>query len=428
MRALLLRSVGSTLLLLGCTETPATGSDAGPPADDTATAVDAGIDTGAEDTGADAPTPMDRVDVGVPVDRPTTPDVGMTTPDVGSATPDAGTDTGRCVAGETLCGAACVTLTTDATNCGACGTVCPTGRFCTAGACSGEQRSCPAGGERGCGLVEITGGTFAMGDATLPDYTFASPVQPRITVSDFAVDAYEVTVARFRRYWVAGHPEPPSLIEYPGEEDDWHRSTTDVVYEPVPAQGADNGCTWSRATMGEEFFPLNCMVLATAQAFCAWDGGRLPTEAEWEYLAKARPIEGLPTPRRFPWGNQETGVQCRVAQFGIPCPGEPGTIHAFRFVGSYPAIGGLYDLAGNVAEMTASLFVEYSVPGIWGGVPRVDPFARAPSISSGRVVYRGGGYRQTDLNRMNSSARARLAGDQEGDIIGFRCVRSRRRP
>jgi formylglycine-generating enzyme required for sulfatase activity len=57
--------------------------------------------------------------------------------------------------------------------------------------------------------VEVSGGTFAQGDATLPVYVRASPVQSMITVSDFAIDACEVTVGRFRRFWAAGHPNPP---------------------------------------------------------------------------------------------------------------------------------------------------------------------------------------------------------------------------
>lgn len=413
----LLETIGVALLLGGCTESPAIGSDAAiAPEDRAAKPIDSDVLV-AEDVVADVVTPFDRVDAGDVVDAPTAD------ADVAPAVADVGVDVGgpRCPAGQSLCGDACVDLTSDAMHCGACATACPSGRVCAAGACSGEQRSCPATGGRGCGLVEITGGTFAMGDATLPDYVYASPVQPMITVSDFAVDAYEVTVARFRRFWDAGHPNILAGVPYPGAYV-WPVTETDVVTEPVALRGS-NECTWTREVGSAELLPLNCLTLATAQSFCVWDGGRLPTEAEWEYLAKARPIAGLPAPRRFPWGNNEDGVGCVVGQFGILCPGDLG--YPFRAAGSYPAIGGLYDLAGNVAEMTASAFWEYWQPSVWGGVPRVDPFARALTCCGGEFIYRGGMFLENDLSRMNSSARARFPGYDPSGQIGFRCVRNR---
>jgi formylglycine-generating enzyme required for sulfatase activity len=318
-----------------------------------------------------------------------------------------------------------VNLRSDPSHCGTCTNECPVRRFCTAGACTGEQRSCPAAGERGCGLVEITGGTFTQGDAMLLPEMYASPVQPMITVSDFAVDAYEVTVGRFRRFWDAGHPDLTADVPYPGGPGRWILGEYDRVTEPdnEPALG----CDWSRANVGREFLPLVCIDAATAQCFCVWDGGRLATESEWEYLAKARPIEGFPTPRRYPWGNHTEKTQCVVAQFGILCPGARELGYGFREVGSYPPIGGIYDLAGNVEELTASRLAEYWEPSVWGGIPRMDPFAPAARNSLGRFVFRGGGFWEENFNRMNTSSRRPLAGDQRGGAVGFRCVRSRSR-
>jgi sulfatase modifying factor 1 len=408
----------SVWMVVGCSAPSGGGADV-QPVEDAVGGADGGMDGGADGPdvglGDDVAPSLDRTDVGMspeasPADRPMS---------------DVGTDATTCADGQAVCASTCVAVASDPMNCGACGRMCPVGRFCSLGACTGEQRSCPAGGGRGCGLVEITGGTFTMGDASLPEYVYASPIQPMITVSDFAVDAYEVTVARFRRFWDAGHPNMPSVIDYPGE-DDWNRIDTDHVVEPDPSRSGENSCTWTPSVEGAELFPLNCVSLATAQSFCAWDGGRLPTEAEWEYLARARPVEGLPADRRFPWGNDDHGAECVVAQFGSRCPGEADSRYPFRYVGSYPAIGGVYDLAGNVSELTASRFVEYWLPAFWGGVPRTDPFVRARSDSWGELVYRGGRYQEFDINRMYSAARSRLPGHQVAPGIGFRCVRNRR--
>lgn len=416
MRTLLVPTVAIGLLHLGCESTPTPASDVPSSADvEVSVAIDAGFDD-------IAPTP-DRAsdDVSSAVDGA----ASDAAPD-SSSSADVVADTGVCPAGQSRCGAACVALATDPMNCGACGSACPGRRLCNAGACTGEQRSCPPEGGRGCGLVEVTGGTFAQGDATLPVYTHASPVQPSITVSDFAVDAYEVTVGRFRRFWEAGHPNLPGDVVYPGGIVPWFRGPNDVVTEPDDSPA--RGCDWSQTPMGRESLPLVCIDVATAQCFCVWDGGRLPTESEWEYLAKAWPIEGLPTPRLYPWGNQRENTQCVVAQFGILCPGDTTIGTPYRQVGSYPPIGGVYDLAGNVNEITASGFVEYAAPSVWGGIPRVDPFATAVRNSGGRFVFRGGRFEEQDYNRMNGSARDWLGGDEQAGTVGFRCVHSRRRP
>ncbi len=73
---------------------------------------------------------------------------------------------------------------------------------------SSSEPSCAVRGTPGCGVVEVGGGTFQMGDN---DEWNAAPVVT-VTVGAFAMDAYEVTVARFRAFWNAGHPEPSGPI------------------------------------------------------------------------------------------------------------------------------------------------------------------------------------------------------------------------
>ena len=142
---------------------------------------------------------------------------------------------------------------------------------------------------RGCGMVEVTGGTFRMGQADAYGTGIDSMV---VTVSGYAMDSHEVTVARFRRFWEAGHPEVTAPVPYPGgHQIDWltpasfGRSGAQVV-EPATT----NRCTWTAAAGDNETLPINCVSYYTALAFCVWDGGRLPTATELHRVSAARKV------------------------------------------------------------------------------------------------------------------------------------------
>jgi len=139
----------------------------------------------------------------------------------------------------------------------------------------------------------------------------------------------------------------------------------------------------------------------TAGAYCAWAGGRLPTEGEWEWADR-----GGHTDWYYPWGTEEP--VCR-----------PGAPNGARFddekdcrdagpekVGAYAANGyGLYDMAGNVWEWTQD---------VWKG---------EPAEGRQRRVLRGGSW----VNKpsfLRASIRSRwFEGPESRDFIGLRCVR-----
>ena len=108
-----------------------------------------------------------------------------------------------------------------------------------------------------------------------------------------------------------------------------------------------------------------------AASYCEWVGGRLPTEAEWEYTARG------PEGNLYPWGNAPP--TCDLANYGT-CIGVP------MQVGSRPAGAswcGALDMAGNVWEWVADWFGPYS------GLPQENP----TGLASGDVpVLRGGGW------------------------------------
>lgn len=185
----------------------------------------------------------------------------------------------------------------------------------------------------------------------------ASPPVCGLSLSPFRVDADEVTVARFRVFydrWVAR--------TLPGTVDARFENGA-VFHAQLPPRMAlsewnptNTGCTWTESPMGaREQQPINCLSWATAMYFCAWEGGHLPTATQYEYLARWHGDTGG-AGRTFPWGDARP--TCQLAQYGS-CEGDDGL--RTRRVGSIAAgaVAGVFDLAGNVADMVADDYAPY---------------------------------------------------------------------
>jgi len=98
--------------------------------------------------------------------------------------------------------------------------------------------------------------------------------------------------------------------------------------------------------------PINCVNWYQAFEFCAWDGGHLPTEAEWEYAAA-----GGDKNRLFPWGSTMPGNNTDLALYGCYYNGSGVCVSYTNLapVGTAPGDRGRWghaDLAGSVAEWT----------------------------------------------------------------------------
>jgi formylglycine-generating enzyme required for sulfatase activity len=228
-------------------------------------------------------------------------------------------------------------------------------------------------------------------------------------VSAFALDRYEVTVARFRRFWRVGAPDVPgSAIEYPGDS---ALAVSGSRAEPLVSAT----CTWSRAPADRESLPINCVNWTTAQAFCVWDGGRLPTEAEWELAARGE--DG----RIWPWGmsNDLSRVCGGVgAGFRGPCSVDDPAFAR----GASPL--GAFHLLGNVWEWCADWSQEFrsSGDGCWNGSRRTDPVCSA-EVGSYRVI-RGGSWNGTTNTDYRATTRGAFTPGASDLGIGFRCARS----
>jgi formylglycine-generating enzyme len=176
-------------------------------------------------------------------------------------------------------------------------------------------------GESCCTSIMVPGGTFKMGrgSETCSNCTDGCPggqtcnanetPEHDATVAPFALDKYEVTVGRFRKYVEAydslGAPPAdgggvnPNVLGT-GWQKAWNGnlSADSTALKNSQLKCNSSYQTWTDTAVENEAYPINCLNWYHAFAFCIWDGGRLPTEAEWEYAAT-----GGNQNRIYPWGN-----------------------------------------------------------------------------------------------------------------------------
>jgi len=281
-----------------------------------------------------------------------------------------------------------------------------------------------------CESPLVVGGPFLRGYDAAPD-AFNDTSAPA-TVSDFRLDRYEVTVGRFRAFVEAGRgtraaPPPPGDGAHPriagsGWDPAWTASLeVNTLAFANALKCAPALYTWTDAPAENENRPITCVTWYEAMAFCAWDGGFLPTLAEWEYAAG-----GGAEQRPYPWSSVPTTAdidETRASYFvdaARQCFGDRVagcTLADVVVVGSRPAGDGRWgqaDLAGNVWEWLLDS-TSASLP-----TPCDDCADLAPGAS--RLLH-GGSYFTAAMD-CRVPARDVNTPDYRFNEYGLRCARS----
>ncbi len=271
-------------------------------------------------------------------------------------------------------------------------------------------------------------------------YPEERPVR-HVEVDGFWIDDHPVTVAEFRRFvratgYVTLAERPLDPAQYPGA-DPALLSPGSLVFFPTAGRvDLRDVAQWWRYTPGASWrhpagpgstlhgldrHPVTHVAAEDADAYAAWAGKELPTEAEWEFAARGGLAGAV-----FTWGDDPAPKGRAMANTwqgefpwqNLKPPGRRGTSP----VGSFPPNGyGLYDMAGNVWEWTSDYFVAQRAGGrvlraaqpagdVTGGQPGPRPAGRPhpaprhqgrlppvrpellPALPAGRAPGRGGGH------------------------------------
>jgi formylglycine-generating enzyme required for sulfatase activity len=171
--------------------------------------------------------------------------------------------------------------------------------------------------------------------------------------------------------------------------------------------------TWTDAPGLGENKPMNCMTWYEAFAFCVWDGGRVPTEAEWNYAAA-----GGSEQRPYPWG-----MSIDPSHAVYDCTGDGSAAQDCQSsdildVGSRSPRGdgkwGHADLAGSMWEWTLDADTTGAYP---------DPCVDCADVTTTSLrVYRGGGW-FSPADNVLVSRRSSIDPSTRVNRIGVRCAR-----
>jgi sulfatase modifying factor 1 len=286
-----------------------------------------------------------------------------------------------------------------------------------------------------CASPEVKGGVYYRAyenDGGGPTYE-GYPA----TVSSFALDKYDVTVGRFRQFvsaWSDGYLPPKESGKHthlnggkglansgkPGTyERGWEAANWNPNVAPTDANlsSCELSSTWTPSVSTRENLPINCVNWYEAYAFCIWDDGFLPSEAEWGYAGAGGDQE-----REYPWGSTDPGSSSEYAIYncyfkhssGPYCTGTVTDVAPVGIARRGAGAWGQLDLAGNVLQWNLDWYASY-----------VDPCADCAYLNPASFrTDRGGAFNSAATIFANASVGVNSPPTVREYILGFRCARS----
>jgi formylglycine-generating enzyme required for sulfatase activity len=300
--------------------------------------------------------------------------------------------------------------------------------------------NCGSAAESCCTSLEVPGGTFyrTFTNTGSGPTLEADPA----TVSGFRLDKYLATVGRFRQFvtaWNGGWRPQAGAGKHAhlnggkglaatggGYEPGWVTSDDSYVAPSdtnlqcigdwVPDMSAgSNYYAWTSLPSDNENLPMNCVNWYEAYAFCIWDGGFLPSEAEWRYAAF-----GGAAQLEYPWGSTDPGTGSQYAIYGCYYPDASGTctgVQNIAPVGSAPLGAGMWehlDLGGGLWEWNLD----------WYAATYVNPCVDcADSTAATYRVMQGGNFDSVSFF-LPPARRSDKPADTGAYAYGIRCART----
>jgi sulfatase modifying factor 1 len=255
------------------------------------------------------------------------------------------------------------------------------------------------------------------------------------TISAFRLDRYETTVGRFREFvaaavngWApaAGSGKHAHLNGGQGLVDTGggYEAGWDPSWPGLPTTASawtstlsGTGATWTDTPGSNELLPIGGATWYQAYAFCIWDGGFLPSQAEWNDAAA-----GGSEQRMYPWSPAfppgSNAISCADAWYSACAPASPPPLPIA--VGSDSPAGdakwGQADMAGNLFEWTLDWNVNYTDP-------CTDCADLSPATNTGKVI-RGGAVAVSSLAAETSAGVSGGAPTTNLRDVGIRCART----
>jgi formylglycine-generating enzyme required for sulfatase activity len=279
--------------------------------------------------------------------------------------------------------------------------------------CKGLEETCgPNADQNCCASSVVPGGSFLRNNGASGNYS--------AFISAYRLDVYEVTIGRFKRFLdgyqdhlpKVGSGNNPGNANDPGWRAEWDASL--VSYdEMVAGIAACQQTVPAYASGDDDLLPMSCITWFEAYAFCIWDGGRLPTNAEWNFASA-----GGDEQRVYPWSNPPHSEEIDPSYAVYYQSEDPNAMPRPEDVGSKSPKGdarwGQADMSGNVWEWNQDWYT-----------PLPDFCINCAALNGEQIRTMVGGSYYGDGENLLSASRLYHDPKSRDFVLGVRCARAR---